>query len=170
MGERRAAPPWPLTSFVLDLDRPLGSVSVGDLLDLERRDTPVVGVVRGHCEGLALAAAFSVPLLVVGPQATFRARGPGTDLALRRAVDVVGRRVATYLAVATVGADDALAWGLATRLSDDPDRVAEALRRRVAGQASPAVAAILARTSRHAVRDHLRSRVTSPTGDSTSSI
>ena len=161
MVERHHRPPWPDSCFVLDLDELPGDVTADQLLALERREQPVVGVVRGSCEGPALAAACAVQLLVAGPGASFRACGPSADLAVRRAHDLVGRRVASYLTVRPVSADDAHAWGLVSRLSEEPEQLAEQLCALLATRSPTAVGTILAQLGRHAAADHLRSRVTS---------
>ena len=161
MVERRDRPPWPDRCFVLELDALPGEVTADQLLALERRQQPVVGVVRGPCEGPALAAACAVQLLVAGPQATFRASGPSADLAVRRARDIVGRRVASYLTVRAISATDAHTWGLVSRLSEEPEQLAEQLCELLATRSSTAVSTILAQLGRHATADHLRSEVTS---------
>lgn len=157
----RTAPPWPEDAFVLDLDQLDPAVRPTDLLGLEHRTTPVVGVVRGRCDGVAMAAATCVQLLVAGRGATFRVDGPGSDLAIRRLVGLGGRRVAAYLAVAPVRADAALAWGLASRVAEDPAAVAGELADALTSRSRVAVEVIMGELGREAARDHTLSRVTS---------
>src|SRR5690606_15783119 len=127
-----ARPPWPDGVFVLDLDALPADTALGDVLALERRPRPVVGVVTGHCDGVRMAAASSVTLLVADPAATFHASGPGTDIAVRRLRGLVGRRVAMYLCVRQVGAPDGLRWGLVNRVSEAAHDTAAALGRELA--------------------------------------
>lgn len=160
-SEACTSPPWPASPFVLDLDAIAPTVTADDLLALERRSTPVIGMVRGRCEGPAMAAAASVQLLVAGEAARFRVRGPGSDLALRRLVGVVGRRVTTYLAVATVPADLAWRWGLVTHLAEDPLATALEARAGVVRRSSTAVEVVMRELARDAPAQHAYSRVTS---------
>jgi enoyl-CoA hydratase/carnithine racemase len=147
--------PWPGAAFVLDLDR-LDGARLGDLEELERRPTVVVGAVAGACEGVALAAALAVDLLVAGPQARFGRAGDWSDLVIRRGAGIAGRKVMAYLTMTnrTIDAELAHTWGIVSRVSDDPLATAAALADELATRSPRAVATILRQAHAGAAADY----------------
>ena len=144
MAEICHGAPWPGVAFVLDLDR-LDGARLGDLEELERRPTVVVGAVAGVCEGAALAAALAVDLLVAGPHATFGRAGDWSDLVIRRGAGIAGRKVMAYLTMTrrTIDAELAHTWGIVSRVSNDPLADAVAMADELATRSPRAVATIL---------------------------
>lgn len=156
-------PPWPDGSFVVDLDA-LGPLALHDLAALERRSIPSVAVIRGRCEGAALAVACATDLLVAGPDASFGRPGAWTDVVVRRGTGIMGRKSSAYLTMTDrcVGAIVARRWGLVSRIDDDP--VAAALETaEVMGARSPvAVATVLHQAHRGAAADYILTGLTGP--------
>jgi enoyl-CoA hydratase/carnithine racemase len=151
--------PWPVASFVLDLDR-FDGARLGELEELERRPTVVVGAVAGVCEGAALAAAFAVDLLVAGPRARFGRAGDSSDIVVRRGAGIAGRKVVAYLTMTsrTIDAELAQTWGIVSRLSDDPLAAAVALADELATRSPRAVATILRQAHAGAAADYALAR------------
>lgn len=143
--------PWPAECFALDLDV-LGPVTLDQLAQLEQRSVPSVGVIRGRCEGAALAAALAVDLLVAGPDASFGRPGPWVDIVVRRGVGLIGRKAVGYLAMTgrTVGAEVARRWGLVSYVDDRPAHAAVRLAGLVGGRSARAVATVLEQVHRGA--------------------
>lgn len=96
----------------------------GELLDrLEALPMPTVAAVDGACHGLALAAALCCDVRIAGAAATLslpaaRPPDPGT---VTRLVRATGQGVARDLLLTgrTVTGEEALCWGLVTRLAPD---------------------------------------------------
>ncbi|MCZ7526656.1 MAG: enoyl-CoA hydratase-related protein [Acidimicrobiia bacterium] len=162
-AELVTGPPWPEGTLVVDLDR-LGPVTLEDLAGLERRDEASVGVVRGRCEGAALAVAVAVDLLVATPGATFGRAGDWVDVVVRRGTGIVGRKAAAYLTMTgrAVDADLARRWGLVSLVADDPGAAATGLAEEVAARSPVAVATILRQAHRGAAREYTDARLTGP--------
>lgn len=154
-------PPWPDGPLIVDLDGFTGS-ELDDLLALERRRWPSVGVVTQRCTGASLAAAMAVDLLVSTSSAVFGQPGAWADVAWRRARGLVGRRRATYFLTASrlVDANQALRWGLASHVTDDdPTALAHSILETMMKRSPTAVATILAQCHRGATGDYATARL-----------
>ncbi len=162
-GALVTGPPWPSDPFLVDLDR-LGALTLVDLASLERGQAPCVGVIRGPCEGSALAAALAVDLLVAGPLSSFGKPGRWADVVVRRGSGVIGRKAAAYLTMTQRSIDAWLGarWGLVSQVADDPERSAREILERIAARSAVAVATIRAQAHRGAVADYRMAALADP--------
>lgn len=155
--------PWPPTCFAVDLDA-LGPVTLGDVMALEQRSVPSIGVVRGRCEGAALAMAVAVDLLVAGPDASFGNPGAWSDIVIRRGGAIMGRKAVGYLAMTgrSISADVARRWGLVTNIDNEPLTLARTLVDLVGMRSDVAVATVLKQAHRGTGADYGLSALTAP--------
>lgn len=119
-------------------------------------EKPLVAAVQGPCAGAGLGLAMACDVVVAGPDASFSVvfvrRGLVPDYGLTFLLPrLVGLRVARDLCLTgrTVGADEAVALGLASRRADDPLAVATeqaAVLARGAGVAIGLIKRLLAST------------------------
>jgi enoyl-CoA hydratase len=115
---------------------------------------PIVVAVAGHAVGGGAQLAIAGDLRVAGPSASFRFPGAGHGLAVGAwglpSIVGRGRALDLCLTMREVGADEALAIGLADRLDADPAATALALAAAFA-QLVPEAAARVKRVAAEAV-------------------
>ena len=109
--------------------------------------TPVVAAVQGAAVGAGLGLSLVADFRVAGPEAKFVANfvalgfhpGFGISAVLER---VIGRQRALLMALTArrIRAEQAMDWGLADALADDPEAAALALAHEIAAGAPLAVA------------------------------
>lgn len=146
--------------IVIDLD----AITCGgdDLLAIERRSAPSVGVARSRCTGAALAVAMSVDLLVCAPHTTFGLPGEWSPWVLRRGEGIMGRRAVGYLVMTgrVVSAEVAQEWGLVSYISSEPSSFAYELAENLRSRSSVAIRTIMAQAHRGAAEDFTEVRAT----------
>ncbi|HEX4722076.1 MAG TPA: hypothetical protein VH333_06145 [Pseudonocardiaceae bacterium] len=121
---------------------------VGELADMERADVVTVGVVRGACTGLALAAACTADLLYCAPDACFGRAEDWTEYVVRRATVLIGRRMAGYLAMSgrMLTAERLARLGFVNAVAAGPHERAEAVAELIGRRPAAAIRTVLAQT------------------------
>jgi enoyl-CoA hydratase/carnithine racemase len=135
-----------MTAVVVDL----GEVDADGLTDLEQSDAVTVGVVRGDCTGVALAAACAVDLLYCAPDSCFGRAESWTEYVLRRATVLVGRRMAGHLAMSgrLLPAHRMARLGFVNTVAAAPDESADAVAELIRQRSEAAIRTVLTQTRR----------------------
>ena len=161
MIEKVKKAPWPSKPMVLLLDE-ISDLNLENLASLEQRNFLSVGSVSGPCKDAALAAAFTVDLLVAGPEATFGCPGKWSDIVIRRGTGIAGRKIMAYLTMTDRFIDAACArqWGIVNMIADDPVEAALGLAEKISGHSRIAVETILRQCRMGTARDYIDTRLT----------